>query len=497
MSLKQRMISGGMQVGLSQLISMGLSFGRNIVIGRILSIEDMGIASTIALALQVIESASDINVNQLMIQSKDGDDPQLQANAHTYTLLRGVITAAVLLLLGGPLARLFGVPDAAWAFQLMALAPLIRGVWHQDLWRYHRAMRFGPLVRVEILSQVLALLASWPLAIWLNNYSVMLWVILIQASVVAILSHIANERPYRLGLDRTNGISILKFGWPLLINGVLMMLLNYGDRFVIAAFPTYTMTDVGLYMIASSVTFMPIMLLTKLGTTIILPVLAREQDDAERFNNRFRMITRIVGFVAIAQTVLLIIAGPAAVTLCFGEKYLPVAAFFGWMAAGTGVRVLKLAPTLGALAYGDSLNTLLTTVARCTGFGIAIAAASMGADLSWLAIAGLLGEIISLVVSMLSLAYRRSVFDLTLVTWTVLLLLAIAISMGIFQMIGGAEAGWMVVPVTVVAAGVMASIAAVTFFDPNSPVVIKARERLTPFFSRFQRNLIHQDVEKS
>ncbi|HEY0981533.1 oligosaccharide flippase family protein, partial [Schlesneria sp.] len=191
MSLKQRMISGGMQVGLSQLISMGLSFGRNIVIGRILSIEDMGIASTIALALQVIESASDINVNQLMIQSKDGDDPQLQANAHTYTLLRGVITAAVLLLLGGPLARLFGVPDAAWAFQLMALAPLIRGVWHQDLWRYHRAMRFGPLVRVEILSQVLALLASWPLAIWLNNYSVMLWVILIQASVVAILSHIA------------------------------------------------------------------------------------------------------------------------------------------------------------------------------------------------------------------------------------------------------------------------------------------------------------------
>ena len=448
MSLKSRIISGGMLVGLSQAFIMALSFGRNVIIGRIVSIPDMGIAATIALALQIVESASEMNVNQLIIQSKEGDDPRLQSNAHTFMVLRGLITALILVISGGPLARLFGVPDAAWAFRMMALAPLIRGFVHQDLWRYHRAMNFGPLVRVELVSQTVALLAAWPLAKWLGDYSVMLWVILIQVAIVAIMSHIANERPYRLGMDFNYVMNILRFGWPLLINGILILFLNYGDRFVIAAFPAYSMTDVGLYMVASSVTLMPTLLVCKLASTIILPALAKEQDNPDRFLAQFRMITRAVGFAAILQTVLLIISGPSVVVLFFGEKYVPVAAFFGWLAAGAGVRVLRLSPTLGALALGDSQNTLNANIARCSGFAIAIVAASLGAGLQWLAIAGFLGELISLIVSAASLAYRRAVFDPSLVLATVLLLLAISVSMGLFYLICGQEVS-LVVPLLV------------------------------------------------
>lgn len=486
MSLRSRMISGGMLVGASQTLIMALSFGRNVIIGRMVSIPDMGIAATIALALQIIESASEMNVNQLIIQSKDGDDPRLQANAHTFMVLRGLITAVILVLSGGPLARLFGVPDAAWAFRMMALAPLIRGFVHQDLWRYHRAMNFGPLVRVELFSQTIALLAAWPLARWLGDYSVMLWVILIQVVIVAVCSHLAHERPYRLGLNRDYVLNILRFGWPLLFNGILILFLNYGDRFVIAAYPAYSMTDVGLYMVATSVALMPTMLVCKLAAQIVLPALARSQDDRERFTVQLQSIARIIGLTAILQTTLLIIAGPSLVVLFFGEKYLPVAAFFGWIAASSGVRILRLTPTLGALALGDSKNTLIANIARCSGFVVALVAASLGAGLEWFAIAAFFGELVSLTVSMTSLAYRKSIYDPTTIVATVLLVVAIAISMGIFEFVRGPDVAWMVPPLVASIAGAATIAIAASVFDPDRKEYHRIREKFVPFVSRFR-----------
>ena len=356
MSLRNKMISGGVLVGVSQVANMALSFARNVIIARAISLADMGIAATIALALAIVESASEMNVNQLLVQSKNGGDPKFQATAHSFNAMRGVITALILAISGGPLARLFGVPQAAWAFQLMAIAPLIRGFAHQDVWRYHRDLRFGPLVKIELISQIVALLATWPLAARLGDYSVMLWVILIQVSVVTLLSHLFQDRLYQFGLERAYIFQIISFGWPLLINGILIIMLNYGDRVVIAAFPKYSMADVGLYMVASSVVLMPTLLICKLAGTILLPTLAKVQDDRQVFDSQFRKITAVVGVAAVLQTVLLIIAGPSLVVLCFGEKYIPVAAFFGWLAAACGIRVLRLSPTIGALALGDSTN---------------------------------------------------------------------------------------------------------------------------------------------
>jgi len=114
---------------------------------------------------------------------------------------------------------------------------------------------------------------------------------------------------------------------------------------------------------------------------------------------------------------------------------------------------------------GDSQNTLNANIARCSGFVVAIVAASLGAGLQWLAIAGFLGELISLVVSSLSLAYRRSVFDPSVVFATLLLLLAIAVSMGLFHLICGSELV-LVAPLLVAAGvGIVMIAACILYFE--------------------------------
>lgn len=475
MSLRRHMITGGMLIGLTQVAIMALSFGRNVIIARVVSVADMGIAATIGLALMIIEAASDMSVNQLIVQAKDGDDQELQASAHTFMALRGLITAMILGVAGGPLARLFHVPQAAWAFQLMAIAPLIRGFAHQDLWRYHRHMHFAPLAGAELISQTVALIAAWPLAIWARDYSVMLWVILIQVTVMTIISHVMNERTYRLGANKVYMRRIIGFGWPLLFNGILILILNYGDRAIIAAFPAFSMADVGLYMVASTVVLMPTMLVQKIAGTILLPALAKAQDDRGRFISQFKMITGGVGLIAILQTILLTIAGPSLVVLFFGDKYGPVASFFGWLAAACGVRVLRLSPTIASLAGGDTRNTLIANIARISGFGIALVAAALDGGLIWFAFAAFLGELVSFVVSFVAFAYQSSIIESTSLFIMVFLLIAIALSMGLFEAVRGPDVMWIIPFAVALLAGVIATLFATWIFVP-------VREEMQRFF---------------
>ena len=51
--------------------------------------------------------------------------------------------------------------------------------------------------------------------------------------MTALVSHLVAERPYRLVLDREIMAESLRFGWPLLVNGVLLFVVFNGDRVIV------------------------------------------------------------------------------------------------------------------------------------------------------------------------------------------------------------------------------------------------------------------------
>jgi len=113
--------------------------------------------------------------------------------------------------------------------------PLISGFTHFDKSRVQRDMKFGPSVWVDVSSNVLVMVAALPLALWLRDYSAMLWVLVLQSAAVTAASHCVAERHYGWAWDRRYARKILAFGWPLIVNGLLMFLIFEGDRFVIGA----------------------------------------------------------------------------------------------------------------------------------------------------------------------------------------------------------------------------------------------------------------------
>jgi O-antigen/teichoic acid export membrane protein len=126
-----------------------LSLVRNVIIARLISVEDFGIASTFAITMAMVEMASNIAVDRLLVQARDGEEPHLLSTLHSIQAARGLFGAVVLFVIAHPVSLLFGLPEVAWAYQAMAAIPLLRGLANLDMFRRQRDMQFLPFVLVE------------------------------------------------------------------------------------------------------------------------------------------------------------------------------------------------------------------------------------------------------------------------------------------------------------------------------------------------------------
>ncbi len=394
MSLRRKVLQGsGLMMG-GQVLGQGMSFVRNIIVARLISTDDFGIASTFFISISLFEMISNLSVDRLLVQAEDGDDPEFQATAQAFQVLRGAANSLLMFLLAWPFSRLFDIPQALWAFQCVALVPLIRGFVHLDPKRLHREMRFGRDVLSELLPQVLALGLAWPLARWLGNYAAVLWLLVAQAVAMVLVSHVTAVRRYAWAWNRTLFARMARFGWPLLLNGVLMFLIWQGDRILVGS--AYDMTQLALYSVAMTVTATPTDLLNRASSVVLLPPLARAQNDKGRFVELYTFLAQTLSLGGIAFAAFFIILGPGIVEMLYGARYLGVGAFIGWFAVMQMLRLIRVVPTTAALAKGDTVACLLANIGRAACLPALLVLALSGQPLVWLVVAGCGGEVVAL-----------------------------------------------------------------------------------------------------
>ena len=404
MSTRSTILKGGVKLGFGQTTVQACSFARSVIIARLISPQNFGIAALFATTFSLFEMASNLSAQTLLVQAKDGHDPHLQTTAHFLQVTRGFALGVLIFVLAGPLSRMFGVPQARWAFQCLALGPLFRGLTHLDTSRLQRDMRFGPSVTVDVSSAIVATLAAFPLAFWLRSYSAMLWLLILQAGATALGSHLVAERSYGWAFHRGYVKRIFDFGWPLLINGILMFGIFEGDRFIIGASKrlferaAFSLTDLGVYSVAFSITWAPAMFFVNVTSSLFLPVLSRAQENRTQFERRYLACAQICSLVAAAVSMSFILAGGGLVVLVYGQKYAAAAGFIGWLSAMWALRIVRVAPTLAAMAFGDTRNAMVSNIARTSALLGMLAVAATGHGVVWIAVCGFVGESIALVV---------------------------------------------------------------------------------------------------
>lgn len=396
-----KLLSGGMTLLAGHGAAQFIGLIRNLAVARLVSPDDFGLAATFAATLSVLEAASNLAWDKLLIQAPNGDEDSLLATVHTLNIVRGVLVAAAIFLAAGPLAAMFDVPSAQFAFEYLALVPLLRGFAHMDMSRLQRGLRFGPEVAVSLSSAALGTLIAIILAWVLQDFRAMLYGIIAQSLAFAMGSHIVAERIYRVGYRPQHIRQVIGFGWPLLLNGLVIVATSHGDRLLIGA--QSGVRDLALYAAAIMLVEALRFLLSKVFGGLALPWLSAVQDQRDEFARRYLLFAAATAVTAIVFFLPGLTLGSTIVVVLFGSDYAGPVLLAVWVAYAGGVRFLRTWTIVTAMAIGDTKNVLIVNCVRPIGIVLGYFLLEAGYDFVAVAIAICAAEILSLAVSFLRL----------------------------------------------------------------------------------------------
>lgn len=391
----------------SQIGCEGLGLLRNVILARLLGPSEMGVFATLAMTLSLLDMVSDLGPDRLLIQAEDGDREEFQATAQTLLVIRGLVCGVLLAGIAYPVANLLGNLNLGWMIAALGAVAAIRGFLHLDCKRTQRQHDFRSSVIAELASAGLTTAAVAVFANRVHDASAFVWISLLQVSVLVLASHVLSTRKYWLTYREDIAGRLFRFGWPLACNSLIMFGALQGDRLVVLA--SASAADLGRYAVAFQLTMVPTLLISRIASTLLLPVLSRSQSSPEQFAHRLNQAATILGFVSLTFTLSIMWAGNWAVGLLYGSAFQIAPAVMSGLAIMQGLRILRAVPSLTAMARADSVNPLAANVLRLTGIIAAAIVGLSGWGLEAIAFAGCGGEIIALIGSVLLLQWRHEI----------------------------------------------------------------------------------------
>lgn len=414
---RNRLLSASLGVGASGIANQALAFARNVVIARLVSPSDFGIAAVFAMTLNVLDLSSNMSPEKKLIQAT-GSVQRIQRTLQGVEVLRSALIALVPFAFSGWLSAVFGLVGTEWAFQLLGVLVLFRGFLHLDMYRYQRDLRFRPSIKVEVWSGVIATIVAIPAGYILRDYTAMLLVLIARTAGQVVMSHVVAETPYSLKGDRHSLKEIWTYGWPLILNGLLLFAVMQGDRAIIGVSHSvfgaspYTMEDLGIYAVTATIALIPGSLAAGVCNSVLVPYLAEAQQSRVDFESRYQ---RALAFVALPSAVVscgFIVLGDWAIQIVYGPGYKSGGNLVGWLGLAQALRILRIVPTAALLSAAETRAVLNNNLVRALGLGGAFYAAAIAAPLYWIAVSAAGAEALALVTSSIQL---RSVREIGLV----------------------------------------------------------------------------------
>ncbi len=379
---------------------------RTLLVSRLIALEDFGIASTFLLALALIEMVSALGFQQQIMQANDGNDPSFQAALHGLSVLRGGINAGIVFALALPMAWFFNIPQTVWAFQLIALVPLLSGFVHLDPQRLSRRMENRAAIMLAFFPPVGSLVAVWPLARLFGDYRVMLFAIMVQIGLTVLVSHLVAQRRYQLRYDPAVIRRSLRFGWPLMVSGGLMFLVFNGERAIIGK--AAGLEALALFSMALSLTLTPALVIARSTTTFFLPQLAAAR--ATKNHASLAIVTLqshlLLGCVMAVSVAL---GGGPFLGAVLGDKYAGAVTFLCWLSVLQAFRVFESGCAIVALAAHQTKNEMMANLVRVALLPVAWVVLAHGGDVTTLIQIGIAGEMAGFAIGLASVLYRQHI----------------------------------------------------------------------------------------
>lgn len=348
-------LKSGASLFAAQIIDVVLPFIRSVALARIISQEQLGLVFSLSAAIMIIEMVTDFGVTISAVRRTDRPDlGRTYSTLHTISAARSAVVCIILILVGPALAFVLRAPDVIYACAFLGIVSFLRGFENLGVKELTRNYVFGPDAAVAGASQIAWTSVSIGTAFVFRDFTCLLWGLLAATMTTVILSHVLSPRPWRLGWDEKAAREAVRFGLPLIPNGIASAL-AYTDRLFIASM--LSVSTLALYGILMSFVTLPRTVVGKLANAVLIPAFANRADPSDAPTSQAHLYSwwvAALGFLAFGYALLLIVIGTLVVGLLYGSQYSPSRALMCIIAINVFIKMLMHMPVPAALAFGQS-----------------------------------------------------------------------------------------------------------------------------------------------
>ncbi len=373
---KIRFFSSGVWLGAIHASVDIVGFVRGWLVGREFGPSLFGSYQTMLLANQLASALTAVNEWKYLSQTSRDEIEELADKIFSFQLLRSVLTAC-LVFLTVPVVVSSTTPGVDLGpFFLLSLIPLLGGIGSPGVALAARRGQYWKVAFVQLTGQLLALGAA---VLFLQGtvslYTGAAILISLQISNLFASYLVAPRRP-RWRWDPKFARTLLAFGLPLLVDGLLFTGIRWGELATISHFGG--VESVGYWGVVVMMARNPFLVLIRVWNGILLPKFADEVQEVGSGSSLFfgtiwlGFGINILGFLG---TVALV---EALLVPLFGTVYEPGRAFIIPAAAISSAYACRVMVSLRVLVLGKTKFLTLATFVTALGLGGFAAAVVLG-----------------------------------------------------------------------------------------------------------------------
>jgi teichuronic acid exporter len=349
--LKQKAISATLWSGMDIFIRQGFQFGISVILARLLSPEEFGIIGLLYLFTGIASTFVDGGFSNALIQKQDITRID-ESTVFWFNLTLGMVFMLGLWFSAPWIAEFYNLPILIPLTKLLAVNIPLSAFGALPATLLTKKLDFKSQMKIGVVTSI----ASGIIAIYLANQNYGVYALAAQTLTATTLSTILLLivcRWYPIFTFSFDSVrSLFRFGGYLLASGLLDMLFNRIYTLLIGKL--YGASELGFYTRAENTTGQLSGLISGLLSRVAYPVFSAANHDKDFLSRGLARAIQVVMFFNIPLMLGLLGVAENAVTVVYGEKWLPSVPLLQVLACAGILAPLHLLNLKALLAIGHS-----------------------------------------------------------------------------------------------------------------------------------------------
>lgn len=303
----------------------------NMVLARLLVPEAFGVVATITMVISFAEIFTDAGFQKYIVQHEFESEEDLDNSTNVAFLTNlsfSILICAIIFIFRHKLAILVGSNGFGNSISVASVLIIIASFSSIQMARYKRDFDFKNLFKIRIITSVLPLFLTIPLAFILRNY----WALLIgtfvtnlaNATILTIKSKWKPKLYYNFNLLK----EMFSFTCWTLLESLSIWLIAYSDIFIIGnRFDDYYL---GLYKTSISVVNSFLNIITASITPVLFSALSRYQNDDVKYKETFYTLQKLVAIFVIPMGIGVYVYHDIITKILLGNAWMEASEFVGY-----------------------------------------------------------------------------------------------------------------------------------------------------------------------